>query len=312
MNKTLIIPDIHNKWFTAEEIIDKETPDKVIFLGDYFDDFNDTLQQTEQTAQWLKKSLTIPNRTHLLGNHDLSYLNSNHKCAGFSEAKLFIIKKVGVDFTKLLHYCWVGNNNNKYLCTHAGLSNNFMVQYNIHNLPVDKFLDYMIYDTKRKNTLYAVSKSRGGTWPHAGPLWCDYSEFVDIPGIKQIFGHTHGELRHTENSICIDTWLKYYCIYENDELKIIKNTYMFYDNRFEYQIKCKDKASTVKIKNYIKEKHKGEITYEWGKQFYARIPVDFYSWACNIKNDIEREFGFEIIGLIGLLSSGEVDRRKKK
>jgi len=215
--KILVIPDIHNKWFQAEEIINKEKPEKVIFLGDYFDDFDDTLEITEQTAEWLKKSLTNPDRIHLLGNHDLSYLNPEYRCAGYSESKLFVIKKVGVDLSKLQHYCWVGD----WLCTHAGLTREFMSSYNHKNISIHEFLDDMI--EYNKDRLYNCSCYRGGGDAHSGIVWCDYDEFVDIPNVKQIFGHTNGELRQTENHICIDTWLKYYGVYE-DELKIVKNT----------------------------------------------------------------------------------------
>ena len=45
--KTLIIPDIHTRFDVAESFIDKERPDNVVFLGDYFDTFDDTLEITE-------------------------------------------------------------------------------------------------------------------------------------------------------------------------------------------------------------------------------------------------------------------------
>ena len=55
--KTVIIPDIHTKFFEAENIIDFEQPDKIVFLGDYFDGFNDSLEKTQQVALWLKESI---------------------------------------------------------------------------------------------------------------------------------------------------------------------------------------------------------------------------------------------------------------
>ena len=61
--KTIIIPDIHNDYFTAEKIIKKENPNKIIFLGDYFDD---TVKDLENTAKWLVKSLKQENRIHLI------------------------------------------------------------------------------------------------------------------------------------------------------------------------------------------------------------------------------------------------------
>ena len=60
--KIILIPDIHNDYFTAEKIIKKENPCNVIFLGDYFDDFDDTVQDAINTAKWLKKSLKQKNR----------------------------------------------------------------------------------------------------------------------------------------------------------------------------------------------------------------------------------------------------------
>jgi len=214
--KILIIPDIHNKWFEVEEIIDKEKPDKVVFLGDYFDDFNDGIEDAHQTAEWLKKSLTDPNRIHLIGNHDLAYRNQSYPCAGFSEAKLWAIKNTEVDLNKLKNYCYVG----EWLCTHAGLSYEFYKAYATSGMNVNDLLE-----TAEDFRLYGCSPHRGGRDAFGGIVWCDYNEFVDIPDQKQIFGHTHGELRQTENHICIDTWLKYYAVYntKTNKMKVKKN-----------------------------------------------------------------------------------------
>ena len=210
--KILIIPDVNPKFGLAETIIERENPDNVVFLGDYFDSFGDNMEIANQTALWLKESLEKPNRIHLLGNHDLSYLNENHRCSGFDQVKLFAIRQTEVDLTKLQHYCWVGD----WLCTHAGLTREFMSSYNINNLFVGEFLDYMIENYTDR--LYNCSPFRGGRDAHSGIVWCDYDEFLDIPNVKQIFGHTRGSLRKTENHICLDTALHDYAIYENDVL----------------------------------------------------------------------------------------------
>ncbi|WP_428323655.1 metallophosphoesterase [Nitrosopumilus sp.] len=208
--KIQIIPDIHNKWYQAEEMIEKEGADKVVFLGDYFDSIGDNMEVTEQTAWWLKKSLEKPNRIHLLGNHDLSYLKGEMRCGGFDGGKLFIIKNVvKVDLTKLKHYCWVDD----YLCTHAGLSNEFYNAHNYHYFEIEKFLEWMIHNNEER--LYQCSPYRGGQDGIAGIVWCDYDEFVDIPGVRQIFGHTHAsDVRIEGSHICLDTWLKYYAVYD--------------------------------------------------------------------------------------------------
>lgn len=33
MTRTLILPDIHTRFDIAEQVIDKENPDKIVFLG---------------------------------------------------------------------------------------------------------------------------------------------------------------------------------------------------------------------------------------------------------------------------------------
>ena len=207
--KTVIIPDIHTHFEKAEEIIDKESPDNVVFLGDYFDDFGDSLETTEQVARWLKGSLEDRTRIHLLGNHDLSYLDRNYPCSGFTENKYSLIKSI-VDLSKLKTYCFVEN----YLCTHAGLSKDFFEAY----VKVESIVDFL---DRNSVHLFDCSSLRGGINPYSGIVWCDYTEFKDIPGVKQIFGHTKGyEVRQTENHVCLDTGLDHYAIHD-DVLKII-------------------------------------------------------------------------------------------
>jgi len=94
------------------------------------------------------------------------------------------------------------------------LSNDFYSAYNTKGFEVYAFLDDMIENNKQR--LYNVSSYRGGMDSHSGIVWCDYDEFVDIPNVKQIFGHTHGKVRQTENHICIDTWLQYYGLYDTE------------------------------------------------------------------------------------------------
>lgn len=214
----LVIPDIHTRFDIAESIIKKENPDNIVFLGDYFDSYDDNLEIIQQTGLWLKKSLKRKNRLHLLGNHDLAYLDQNFLCSGFEEAKLWAIRNSKVDLTKLEHYCWVGD----WLCTHAGLSYEFYQAYAQSGQNVNDFLETYSKDSELRPRLYDCSSSRGGRNAYSGIVWCDYGEFKDIPDLKQIFGHTKGDLRQTENHICIDTGLRNYAIY-NGEMKVKEN-----------------------------------------------------------------------------------------
>ena len=223
MDKTMIIPDIHTDFSTAELLIKKEEPDRIIFLGDYFDAHDETEQDTNETAKWLVKSLQKDNRIHLIGNHDLSYMTMNPrlKCSGFSEHKKFIIDKYNIPWEQLRPYCFVGN----YLCTHAGVSKQFFEQYAKTGiiefmLESDDELEH-IDDIFYSYKFFQIGRSRGGTAENGGILWCDYGEFTDIPGIMQIFGHTPAdEVRQEKFHTCLDTGLRYYAVCKNNEIII--------------------------------------------------------------------------------------------
>ena len=95
--KIIVIPDIHNHVYWIENFLKGQKYDKVIFLGDYFDDFDDTHKDAEITANWLKNSLTYDNRIHLWGNHDLDYCypkNLELWCVGFTDEKCKTINSI--------------------------------------------------------------------------------------------------------------------------------------------------------------------------------------------------------------------------
>lgn len=234
--KVLIIPDIHHQYKIAEDIIKRNKPAYTIFLGDYFDDFNDDdVSITKNTAQWLEKSLQDKTRIHLVGNHDIQYISKNPtlKCSGFTRIKQSIIDQSNIDWSKLVMYCWIDSS---WLCTHAGLSYDFLLDIkNDNDDNAKKILNYswddknMLKLTKEFNhRFFDISQQRGGTADVGGPLWCDYSEFVSIPNVKQIFGHTpDSEIRYVNNGddseyYCIDTALANYLIMKDNHITVMK------------------------------------------------------------------------------------------
>src|SRR3989304_634903 len=123
--KTLIIPDIHDKFTIAEAVINLEQPDSTVFLGDYFDSYFDILEEalyrTDQTASWLENSLKQKNRIHLIGNHDMNYITDKPELqrGGYAKFRHDVIKRHNIDWKKLKLYYWLDE---KWLCTHAGFS----------------------------------------------------------------------------------------------------------------------------------------------------------------------------------------------
>jgi len=98
MSTILVIPDIHNRVEIAEKILraHEQDVDYAVLLGDYFDDFFDTVGDAADTAAWLKDSLQNPKRAHLIGNHDINYMkpDNGQRCAGFTEGKKNIINSI--------------------------------------------------------------------------------------------------------------------------------------------------------------------------------------------------------------------------
>lgn len=239
-NKTiLIIPDIHHKWKIAEEIISLHNPDEVIFLGDYFDDFGDTPKIAGMTAEWLKESLSKPNRIHLWGNHDLPYAFPSKYtfCAGYDSFKAVEIKKVLTlfDFDNLRFHYWI----NDYLLTHAGLHPHYL--QGVPNIKsAQNIKEYLAIQEDKANMAIRSSNphwfincgvARYGRSPIGGLVWCDATdEFKPIKYISQIFGHTifwdkpfvwmNTYKNNLTTNICLNTNLRHYILFTGDELTI--------------------------------------------------------------------------------------------
>src|ERR1051326_644850 len=205
---TLIIPDIHLAHERAEEIIKKELPDKVIFLGDYFDDFGDDPHQVRETAEWFVHSVHNPNRIHLWGNHDVHYgfKYGNVRCSGYQQWKEFLIDEYVTEkeWNKLKFFHVLDD---KWLLTHAGLHKSYLNTYApdiakiYKNRPefikkLTEFLtDQSIISIRKiarneQHWLTGAGHARGGLFNVGGIIWCDIREFYPITGLNQIFGHT--------------------------------------------------------------------------------------------------------------------------
>lgn len=266
--RILVVPDLHlaHNVRQLERRIVELSPDLTLFLGDYFDNYGDSLQETRRTAQWLKDSLTMPSRVHLFGNHELGYVDQF--LGGYSGWTSEKYREIGTvlnrdDWSRLTFSHAEGS----WLFTHAGLSRAALTHENCNLsevIPNAESLSKAINDQASTALQHKVSLSssvgpnhasgefrlghdnhwyyglykmgkatkseqeyvrfrhwswmasfrRGGYAPVPGFLWTDISEFVPIPGINQMFGHTRGSFPRslkTDTSInyCIDTSLKF-------------------------------------------------------------------------------------------------------
>jgi hypothetical protein len=200
--KTLIIPDVHEKMYELQNIIEKY-PDveRRIFLGDYFDSFeyNQKYEHHEKFCYYLKELAADLKNIMLAGNHDVQYfdLTNRYGCSGYDRNKHYII-------TKILGSTWLDENlkfvhaelcNDKlFVFSHAGINPHFLKPY--ANLDV-KYFENMNKDIQFKFTnnikdpLLMAGQARWGFNKHGGITWQDWrEEFKDIEEINQVVGHT--------------------------------------------------------------------------------------------------------------------------
>lgn len=227
MSKIIIIPDIHNKCFKAEQMIEahgwenSDDVEKIVFLGDYFDSFHDNEIATANTAKWLKESLKRPKRLHLAGNHDLPYVypwNRHMACPGWSEEKnkaaRDILTQVELEMLEthlLLDADPAKGRPRPILVTHAGLTLPALYGFHpslgrhgmrmsfLNDLPPEENLKRAVHefsrwrDNARKNNWHIFMElgSRAGMNAHGGPFWLDWGDMTGLAGIDQIVGHTN-------------------------------------------------------------------------------------------------------------------------
>jgi predicted MPP superfamily phosphohydrolase len=109
----LILPDIHDKLRRATQIVEREPHDRLLLMGDFFDDFRTGVTDAADTANQVKRWLNSPNTACLLGNHDMSYgwcrQNRRLLCPGYDAAKWIAVNATVTtrDWQKFKLHAWL-------------------------------------------------------------------------------------------------------------------------------------------------------------------------------------------------------------
>lgn len=197
----LVLSDIHHKTDQADKIIRQVGADKVICLGDAFDDFYDTPEIVRNTSEWFVDFINNPKHIFIAGNHEMSYSipQSPYRCSGYEQWKDFIINDIvpRKDWGKMVYYHILDG---KWLLSHAGLHKHHVPKH-IADLHQDRpaflkaiagYLDEEIIKGFRgESWVFRAGRSRGGFQNVGGLTWCDFErEFYPVKGLNQIVGHT--------------------------------------------------------------------------------------------------------------------------
>lgn len=144
------------------------------------------------TCRWLRRSMDDPTRTHLVGNHDFSYLVPSHPqawCPGWSAEKQHVFdEELGsISTDRFRAATQVG----PWLLSHAGLSADDLGAMGSIGLTGQLARAFSTACSGRRSRLLEVGPARGGSDRIGGILWQDWSrEFRPTAGFHQIVGHS--------------------------------------------------------------------------------------------------------------------------
>jgi hypothetical protein len=208
--RAVIIPDLHHHVERADHWIAAVPHDRVIFLGDYFDDFGDGPADAHRTASWLANRIETTADIFLLGNHDAAYLFPDEPdlyCQGFTEEKSRAIGEVlGEKHWQRFQLAHVEQG---WLVSHAGFHPVWIKEPTVER--IIRRCETAMGRAKRGivDPILGNGEDRGGLQRFGGPLWMDWGSLRPIPSINQIVGHTPGDavrekITDESSNYCID------------------------------------------------------------------------------------------------------------
>ena len=177
------------------ELAQKHMADKIVMLGDYFDDWYALSYEYDDMIKYIKNLLRLnPSVIPLLGNHELSYLG--FPCAGHKKSvQKSIYEAIYPDHRFLFGVAIDG-----VFYSHAGvtiswLKHNKLITQNdlrlkLHKKTGAEVLERCLEKVPYLEVFAQAGPARGGT-SYPSPLWADLTELIaDAAPVKQVVGHT--------------------------------------------------------------------------------------------------------------------------
>lgn len=230
--KTVAIGDIHgrNVW---EQILEKEQPNTVVFMGDYFDSFNipgiDQIHNFKNIVRWKLENPQCK-VIMLIGNHDFHYMNiCNERYSGFQHS---LYLEIGNILETNKHHLQMTYQHDDLLFSHAGISPEWLKNCGWDGRDVVEFVNDIWYFQPHKFKF--ADNGYGHSDPYGDntfqtPIWIRPRSLMKVlkrHGMKkeyiQVVGHTEvGEIDIKGKA----TGGRYYFI---DALNV--GQYLIYDN----------------------------------------------------------------------------------
>lgn len=224
VEKTLVCGDLHTKYHIFDKVKElSKNYDKVVFLGDYVDEWNAPPEASYNLLIGLKEFYEEnPYKVTLcIGNHEASEgFGKGFRASGYNQLTSDYVYEIFCKFPSIFKVATVEQG---FLITHAGLTKSWAEKYlPDYQTPEDYakrlnqalrgYLDLKPLSNEDEKIFYGlgdVGYYRGGSGL-PGPLWADINELLQdpFPEIKQIVGHspistvTHFESKGTDLYFC--------------------------------------------------------------------------------------------------------------
>lgn len=186
--KVLAIGDVHAKTWMLYEIAELvDLYDKVVFCGDYADNFNAPPTHTLATWRLVRQLMQAhPDKVHaLIGNHDYSYIHP--EIAGRSSG-------------------W-----NPVIFTLINTPEKKELKKWLLNLPISVEIEGVTYSHAGITNEWDGQQTVNSMWGQVSPIWArprEYGGNVTYKEGLQVFGHSPSKKiwNPTPNTWCIDTF----------------------------------------------------------------------------------------------------------
>lgn len=228
--RTHVFGDIHNHLDSVEKFLSHYEPKRVIWLGDFFDNFNDGPFEARCTAVFLRGLMARRDDVFLMSNHDIAYRfpnNESLRCPGYSPEKSRVINEIITpelwNRFVFFHY------ENGIMHSHSGIDGELMNYW----APIDK-IEFLckiaLADARRGVEPTFLTNSRSLIWRRfAGLLpFGDYSQIVGHTPYNHPCIHRKGDLWNLD----LDCAHRYFGVHEEDGFHVFdrkNNKYINFD-----------------------------------------------------------------------------------
>ena len=178
IKKRLVIGDIHGHIEPFKTIYEKEDPDDVIILGDYFDSFHGSDEEIIncfKTIVEMKKNHTKGEFVMLIGNHDFHYMDLSEHYSGKRKSYELAVSTLLDKERKNLQYFYI-DDTNKTVYSHAGIMNAWLSE---NRLFINDLHDLENIDESKFKFTFRGGDSGFGDGPYASPIWVRPSTLIE-------------------------------------------------------------------------------------------------------------------------------------